>query len=119
MNGFSRVISMLLVVALVWAPALPSLAMAIKASDTHAVHATHEGNHGNVSDSAAAKQTPCTQHDSCNGQCCDICAQCFGAVSMLLLDVAHSHPVQTPVLAALHPRLLVTSPERPPRFLSL
>jgi hypothetical protein len=118
LKTFSRVISLLLVGALVWAPALPSLAMMIKAGDAHAVHVTHEGNHGNMSDSVTSKQTPCTQHDSCSGQCCSFCAQNFSTVSLPLLDQTHSHPVQTPVLAALHPRLLVTSPERPPRFLS-
>jgi len=109
---------MILVAALVWAPALPSLAMAIKAGDAYAVHVTHAGNHGYVSESATTQQAPCTQHDSCNGQCCSFCAQSFSAVSLPLLDQTYSHPVQTPVLAALHPRLLVTSPERPPRFLS-
>jgi hypothetical protein len=119
LKGFSRVISMLLVVALAWAPALPSLAMAIKASDSHALHASHEGNHGNSSDTAATKQTPCTQHDSCNGQCCAFCAQCFSAVSLMLSDQTHSQPVQISNLTALHPRLLATSPDRPPRFLFL
>ncbi|MCR4346216.1 MAG: hypothetical protein NUV55_03265 [Sulfuricaulis sp.] len=118
-KGFSRVISMLLAIALVWAPALPSFAMMIKAGDAHAVHATHDGNHGNVSDTATAKQTPCTQHDSCDGQCCAFCAQCFGAVSMILPDEAQPHPVQSSILSELHPRLLVTSPDRPPRILSL
>lgn len=110
---------MLLAVALVGAPVLPSLAMALKASDNHVLHASHEGHHGNASDSAATKQTPCTQHDSCNGQCCAFCAQCFSAVSLMFLDQTHSHPVQISFLTALHPRLLATSPDRPPRLLSL
>lgn len=119
LKGFSRVISVLLVGALVWAPVLPSLAMMIKAGDAHAVHITHDASHGNVSDTSTTKQTPCTQHDSCNGQCCDICAQCFGTVSMVLPDEARPHPVQTSNLTGLHPRLLATSPDRPPRILSL
>lgn len=118
LRGFSRVISLLLVGALAWAPALPSLAMTIKAGDAHAIHVTHDGNHGSVANSATTQQTPCTQHDSCSGHSCSFCAQSFSTVSLPLLDHTHFHPVQTPVLAALHPRLLVTSPERPPRFLS-
>ncbi|MCR4302306.1 MAG: hypothetical protein NUV51_11900 [Sulfuricaulis sp.] len=118
MRGFSRIISILLAVALAWAPALPSMAMMIKVGDAHAVHATHDGNHGNVSDPSTTKQTPCTQHDSCDGQCCDFCAQCFGAVSKVLPDDAHPHPVQISNLTELHPRLLVTTLERPPRILS-
>jgi len=108
----------MLTVALASAPALPAMAMMLKAGDAHAVHVTHEGGHGNVSDPAVTKQTPCTQHDSCDGQCCAFCAQCFSAVSVILLDQTHSHPVQTSILSGLHPRLLPTSPDRPPRFLS-
>ena len=116
MKGFSRVISMLLAIALVWAPALPSLAMTIYAGDAHTVHAGHDVNHENMSGPATTKQTSCTQHDSCNGQCCDFCAQCFGAVSMALPEEARPHPVQASILTELHPRLLATPHDRPPRF---
>ncbi len=116
---FVRLWSLWLVLALVMAPVLPSFAMTLKAGDAHAVHVSHDGKHANTPDPAAPEQTPCTQHDSCNGQCCAFCAQCFGAVSMVLPDVSHAHPVQTPILTELHPRLLATSPDRPPRILSL
>lgn len=119
MKGFSRIISMLLALVVVWAPALPSFAMMIKAGDAHAAHATHDSNHGNVSGPATTKQTPCTQHDDCNGQCCDFCAQCFGAVSMVLPDDAPPHLAQTSILTEFHPRLLATSLDRPPRIFSL
>lgn len=117
-KSFARLLSLWLALVLAAAPALPAFAMTIKAGAAHAVHISHDGNHGNMSDHSAPKQSPCTQHDSCNGQCCAFCAQCFGAVSLLQLDQIRSHPVQTPVLAELHPRILVTSPDRPPRFLS-
>lgn len=110
---------MLLILALAWAPALPALAMMIKAGAAHAVHVSHDGIHGDMSDHSAPKQSPCNQHDSCNGQCCAFCATCFNAVSIVTLLQTHFHPVQTPVLAVLHPHILVTSPDRPPRFPSL
>src|SRR3990172_7640100 len=112
MKGFSRIISMMLILALAWVPALPAFAMTIKAGDAHAVHVSHDGNHANMPDPSAPKQTPCTQHDSCNGQCCDLCAQCFSAVSPISLDQVRPHPVQTPILTRLHPRISVASPDR-------
>lgn len=110
---------MLLALVLAWAPVLPVFAMMVKAGDVHAAHATHDGHHENVSGLATTKQSPCTQHDDCNGQCCDFCAQCFGAVSMVLPDDAPPHPVQTSILTEPHPRILAVSLERPPRILSL
>ena len=116
---FARLLSLWLMLAMVVAPVVPSLAMTIKAGDASAIHASHDGNHANMPEIETSKQTPCTQHDSCNGQCCDFCAQCFNTVSAHLPGYVHPHPVQTPVLTALHPRLLVASPDRPPRFSSL
>jgi hypothetical protein len=115
---FARLLSLWLVLALAAAPVLPSFAMTLKAGDAEAAHVSHSGDHANMPDTDTPKQTPCTQHDSCNGQCCDLCAQCFSAVSPVSLDQIHPHPVQTPILTELHPRLLATSPDRPPRFLS-
>ena len=117
LKRFARLLSPWLVLTLVVAPVLPTFAMAIKAGASHAAHVSRDDAPAKL-DPAAPKQTPCTQHDSCNGQCCAFCAQCFSTVSPVSLDQAHAHPARTPVLAALHPRLLITSPERPPRFLS-
>ncbi len=114
-----RVLTLVLALIVAWAPVLPSFAMTIEAGDAPAVHVSHAGNHADMSDHGAPKQTPCTQHDSCDGQCCAFCAQCFSAVSLMLLDQAHSHPVQISNLTGLHPRLVATSPDRPPRILSL
>jgi hypothetical protein len=115
---FARLLSLWLVLALAAAPVLPSFAMTLKAGDAEAAHVSHSGDHANMPDTDTPKQTPCTRHDSCNGQCCDLCAQCFSAVSPVSLDQVHPHPVQTPVLTRLHPRISVASPDRPPRFLS-
>jgi hypothetical protein len=115
---FVRLLSLWLVLALAAVPVLPSFAMTIKASDAQAVHVSHDGNHANMPDTDTSKQTPCTQHDSCNGQCCDLCAQCFSAVSPVSLEQVQPHPVQTPVMTKFHPRISVASPDRPPRFLS-
>lgn len=108
-----------LALVVAWAPVLPALAMAVRADDARSIHVTHAGSHDSVSDAATTRQTPCTQHDACHGQCCDICAQCFSAVSLIALVQTHSHPIQTSVLTQLHPRLFVASPDRPPRFLTL
>jgi hypothetical protein len=116
---FVRLLSLWLVLVLAAAPVLPSFAMTIKAGDAEAAHVSHGSNHANMPDTGTPEPTPCTQHDSCSGQCCDFCAQCFGAVSVVLPEASHAHPVQTPILTELHPRLLATSPDRPPRFLSL
>jgi hypothetical protein len=110
---------MLLALVLVWAPVLPAFAMMVKAGDVHAVHATHDGHHANMSNLATTKQAPCTQHDDCNGQCCDFCAQCFGGVSMVLSDGTRPHLVQTSILTEPHPRLLAAFLDRPPRIISL
>jgi hypothetical protein len=115
---FARLLSLWLVLALAMAPVLPSFAMTIKVGDAQAVHVSHDGNHANMPDTGTSKQTPCTQHDSCNGQCCDLCAQCFSAVSPVSLEQVQPHPVQTPVLTKFHPRIFSASPDRPPRFLS-
>lgn len=116
---FANLLSLWLVLALVMAPVLPAFAMAIKAGDAHAAHVSHDGQQANLSDPTAEKQVPCTQHDSCNGQCCAFCAQCFNAVSPAALGYIQPHPIQTPVLTTLHPRIFVASPDRPPRFLPL
>jgi len=116
---FVRLLSLWLVLALAAAPVLPSFAMMGQAGDAEAAHVSHGGDHANMPDPSAAEQTPCTQHDSCNGQCCDLCAQCFSAVSAVPLEQVRPHPVQTPVLTKFHPRIFSASPDRPPRFLSL
>jgi hypothetical protein len=116
---FARLLSLWLVLALAAAPMLPSFAMTGQAGDAQAAHVSHGSDHANMPDTDTSKQTPCTQHDSCNGQCCDLCAQCFSAVSPVSLDQVYPHPVQTPVLTKLHPRISVASPDRPPRILSL
>ncbi|MEW6330420.1 MAG: hypothetical protein AB1560_03065 [Pseudomonadota bacterium] len=114
-----RLMSLWLVLALAAAPVLPAFAMMNMAGDAHAVQVAHDNHDGATPDHSAPSQTPCTQHDACNGQCCDICAQCFNAMSLLPLEQVQPHPVLSPTLTALHPRLLVASPDRPPRFLSL
>lgn len=116
---FARLLSLWLMLALVMAPVLPSFAMTLKAGDAHAVHVSHDGDHANMPDTGTSKQTPCTQHDSCNGQCCDLCAQCFSAVSVVPLEQVRPHPVQSPVLTKFHPRIFSASPDRPPRIFPL
>ena len=117
-GGLSRGLSLLLSLALVLAPVVPAFAFVAKSGDAHAAHAVHNGK-ADISDHASHEQTSCAQHDSCAGQDRDCCAHCFGLVSLVQSAYLHSHPVQTPILTELHPRILVTFPDRPPRFLSL
>lgn len=114
-----RLFSLWLVLALAAAPVLPSFAMAGNAGEAQAIHVSHDNHNGAMPDHSVPKQTPCTQHDACNGQCCDICAQCFSAVSPVPLEQIRPHPVQSPVLTQFHPRIFSALPDRPPRFLSL
>jgi len=107
------------VVALVMTsvPVLPSFAMMADNTDIHAGHVFHDANAGKTPDVSVPDQAPCPQHDSCIGQCCAFCAQSFGAVSLFSPDQPQSQPLRISILTKLHPRLLATSPERPPRFL--
>jgi len=118
----SRSVSLLLALLLAWAPVLPSLAMMTRADDVQSAPAAPAGDHhdhAGVAHAGDPAQTPCTQHDSCNGQCCDLCAQCFSAVSAVPLEQVRPHPVQSPVLTKFHPRIFSASPDRPPRILPL
>src|SRR3989344_3910891 len=117
-GGLSRGLSLLLSLALFLAPVVPAFAFVAKSGEARAAHAFHDGK-TDISDHASHEQTSCAQHDSCAGQDRDCCAHCFGLVSLVQSAYLHSHPVQTPILTELHPRILVTFPDRPPRFLSL
>jgi hypothetical protein len=110
---------LLLVLAIMIAPVLPAFGMALAKSD--AVSAAHDGQAHDMSQHATGADTlpDCTQHHDCHGQCCAFCAQCFTAVLFVQPDYIFSHPVQTPALSQLHSFVLVTSLDRPPRFLSL
>jgi hypothetical protein len=110
---------LLLVLAIMIAPVLPAFGMALAKSD--AVSAAHDGPAHDKSQHATDADTlpDCTQHHDCHSQCCAFCAQCFTAVFFVLPDYVVSHPVQTPVLSQLHSLVLITSPDRPPRFLFL
>lgn len=108
---------LLLVLAIVIAPVLPAFGMALARSDV--VSAAHDGPAHDMSPHAADADilSDCTQHHDCHGQCCTFCAQCFTVVFFVQPDYVASHPVQTPVLSQLHSLVLVTSLDRPPRFL--
>jgi cobyrinic acid a,c-diamide synthase len=118
LKRLSRGLSLLLSLVLVLAPVVPAFAFVAESGDARAAHAFHDGK-ADISDHASHEQTSCAQHDSCAGQDRDCCAHCFGLVSLVQAAYLHSHPVQTPVLSQLHSLVLVTSPDRPPRFLFL
>src|SRR3990167_2230648 len=118
LKRLARSLALLLSLVLVLAPVAPAFAFVATSGDAHAAHAFHNGK-ADISDHASHEQTSCAQHDSCAGQDRDCCAHCFGLVSLVQSAYLHSHPVQTPILTELHPRILVTFPDRPPRFLSL
>ncbi len=114
----TRVLTFLLALIVAGAPVLPAFAFAPEVGDGNALHASHGGT-ADMSKHAAPKQTSCAQHDSCQGQCCASCAHCFNAMFLPHPAFFRSHPAQTPILTALHPRDLVALPDRPPRFLFL
>jgi hypothetical protein len=115
-----RAFALVLAVVMAAAPLSPVFAVVAGSGEAHAVHVSHGNDH--QADGPAQvdhHSTTCTQHDSSAGHDRDCCAHCFGLVSLVQAAYLHSHPVQTPILTELHPRLLATSPDRPPRILSL
>lgn len=112
-----RFISFVLVAALLWAPVLPAFAFVSHIGDAHSGHIFNDNGETSVVVHADPKQSPCMQHDFCNGQCCDSCAQCASVTSFVYPVHSPLHSIQTPVLTQLHPQVLVASPDRPPRFL--
>ena len=119
LKRLARVLPLLLALVIASAPVLPAFGMAPAKAD--AVSAAHAGPAHDMSQHAADADTlpDCTQHQKCHGQCCAFCAQCFTAVFFVQPDHVLSHPVQAPVLSQLHSLILVTSPDRPPRFFFL
>lgn len=116
----ARLLSLLLALAVVFAPVASAFAFAAKAGHAQAVHASHDcDQRADGSGQADRHPSTCTQHDSCAGQCCACCAHCFGAMSLFQPAYIYSHPVQTPVLSQLHSLVLITSLDRPPRSFSL
>jgi hypothetical protein len=112
-----RAFVFLLALVVAGTPLSPVFAVVDGSDSAHAVPDSHDGDHradGSAQTDPHSKS--CPQHDSSVDQCC---AHCFGVVSLVLPGYLHSHPVQTPVLNQLHPFFLITSPDRPPRFLSL
>jgi hypothetical protein len=115
-----RALTLLLAVSVVFAPLAPALATGTGSNGAHAAHVSHGGDHdagGPVQADQPSK--PCTAHAACTGPCCAGCANCFGAVSLVQPLHVHSHPVKTPVLSRLYSFVLIASPDRPPRSLSL
>jgi hypothetical protein len=111
-----RGLSLLLSLVLVLAPVLPAFASVAKSGEAHAVHVSHGHDHRADGPSGADHHsTTCTQHDSSVGHDRDCCAHCFGLVPLVQAVYFPPHPVQTPVLKALHSFFLITSPDRPPR----
>lgn len=102
----TRLLSLLLVLAVAWLPVLPAFAVISKAADAHAAH---------MEKGATSKQAPCEQHDSCKGQCCAACAQCFTAAVSMALIFKPSFPIQVPARQRLHSFLMIAAHNRPPQ----
>lgn len=113
-------LAFLVALSVAFAPLAPVFAMVSGSGETHAVHAAHDGDHrADGSIQADPHSTSCTQHDSGADQCGNCCAHCFGVVSLFQPAYLLSHPVQIPVLSQLHSFVVIASPDRPPRLLSL
>lgn len=111
-------LSLMLAFALTGAPVLHGLAKAAlpapeAAASEHAGHA--DASHLQHDKSGSS----CSQHDSCNGQCCNSCTHSFTGGSLLQIDDDHTRTVMTPAVQ----HLVFSSPlflrERPPRISSL
>jgi len=112
-----RTFALLLAVLLAGMPLSPVFAAS---GEAHAAPAAHEsGQRAHSSTQTDYGSKTCTQHDSCVGQCCGCCAHCFGAVSLFQPADFPMHPVQTPGLSQLHSLVFISSPDRPPRLISL
>lgn len=98
-----RILVLLLIVCLMWAPVAPAFASAgmsapaidvahaavVHTADPASDHAQHHhaatgdmSGAGNAA-TAAGGRDACTEHDGCNGQCCGACAHCFNALTSL------------------------------------
>jgi len=112
-----RTFALLLAVLLAGTPLSPVFAAS---GETHAVRVAHDDGGGvEAPPQAGHDSKTCTQYDSCVGQCCGCCAHCFGAVSLFQPADFPMHPVQTPGLSQLHSLVFISSPDRPPRLISL
>lgn len=116
----ARLLALLLVLAVVFAPVASAFAFAVEAGNAHTVHASHDCDHpADESGQAEHHQSTCTQHDACAGQCCSCCVQCLNAAIFTPMTHVPSHPVQTPISSQLHSLVVITSLDRPPRSFSL
>ncbi len=115
LKHFIRGLSLLLSLTLILAPVAPALAIAAKSGDVHAAHTFHDGEAAML-DHTVHHPSSCAPHDSSDDQCCGSCLQYSGTVSFTHSVYLPSHPVQIPVLSQLHPLVLVTLLDRPPRF---
>jgi len=115
-------LSLILSLALAGAPVVQALAMA-GSSPSHAagIHAGHATQQDAAASAHNHKQhnSPCAQHDSCNGSCCASCAQCFTGVPPLQFHTDVMRPVLTPSVHRLSFSSLISLRERPPRAFSL
>jgi len=112
----ARLLSLLLALAVVFAPVASAFAFAAKAGNAQAAHASHDcDQRADGSGQADHHPSTCTQHDACAGQCCSCCVQCLNAAFFTPMTHVPSHPVQTPISSQLHSLVLITSLDRPPR----
>jgi len=116
----ARLLSLLLALAVVFAPVASAFAFVAKIGNEHAVHVAHDcGHRADGSGQTDHHPSTCTQHDSCAGQCCSCCVHCFNAAFFTPMAHVPSHPVQTPISSQLHSFVLIASLDRPPRIFSL
>jgi hypothetical protein len=104
--------ALLVAVALLVAPVLPAVAKS-GTSDQPVAHAMHA--HHAVADAAADSSGACDSQESCHGDCCATCVQCFMADLGVLLASAPAHAVQAPVVNSLRSQLFSAGRDRPPR----
>lgn len=119
MQVFAPLLPLLTALALVLAPILPGVVHADRnqGAQAQADHAAHGAAMDHqVHDGTAAEDTdsPCAQHQSCHGQCCATCVQCFTGTVVLAVLSTEARPVQTPTVLTLRDTRLITFLNRPP-----
>ena len=114
----SRLLALALAVAVLSAPIVPAFAFNVlsPATDGASHHMSIVHDYGDHADpQTVSDESPCAQHDACQGQCCATCAQCSTVTAMSMEFLSPLHSVRTPVVPRLHASEILAQLNRPPR----
>ena len=115
LKRFARALPMLLVLVIAVAPVLPAFGMAWVGDAAHSQHDGMQQHAEHPGHAPEGTTSSCLQHDSCHGQCCSACAQCFMAAISVAPVSNPSFPIQIPAKQQLHSFLMIAAHNRPPQ----